>query len=110
MYTIREKGRNGGLTITPDALVRTIHEKEEQSFWVLSNRKDSTVSIPLGSISSVSHHTRRFSTDKVVVATSVDEGGQGVLIGVGDGKAWNWKVANVELFVEELNQALAARS
>ena len=110
MYMIREKGRNGGLTITPDALVRTIHEKEEQSFWVLSNRKDSTVSIPLGSISSVSHHTRRFSTDKVVVATSVDEGGQGVLIGVGDGKAWKWKVANAELFVEELNQALVARS
>ena len=109
MYMIREKGRNGGLTVTHDALVRTIHEKEEQSFWVLSNRKDSTVSIPLDSISSVSHRPRRFSTDRVVVMTSFDERGQGVLIGVGDGKAWKWKVANAELFVEELNQALVAR-
>ena len=110
MYMIREKGRNGGLTVTSDALVRTIHDKEEQSFWVLSNRKDSTVSIPLDSISSVSHRPRRFSTDRVVVMTSFDERGQGVLIGVGDGKAWKWKVANAELFVEELNQALVARS
>ena len=108
MYMIRERGRNGGLTITPDALVRTIYEKENQNFWVLPSRKDSTVSIPLDSISSVSHRPRRFRTDRVVVATSVDERGQGVLIGVGDGKAWKWKVANAELFVEELNRALVA--
>ena len=110
MYMIRERGRNGGLTIGPDALVRTIYEKENQNFWVLPSRKDSTVSIPLDSISSVSHHPRRFGTDRVVVATSVDERGQGVLIGVGDGKAWKWKVANAELFVEELNRALVALS